>query len=235
MITLDGVTIVAPSGAPILDAVDLHVRGGQVCALVSERSTRLSILIDVLLGFSKQQAGSITVRGSSPGTRATDVKRLIAAIRMPSGLEPRLTVRANIELVIRLAGQGVPRKDIIDAALRESDVPDRRFDRPAAELTLFEERAVWLAIARLRATPVVLCEDPSAQMSEADGAGFAVLVRELASIGPAVLITTADAALARAAADHGGVLEHGRLVFQWSRSNLPTPIPASDTSLGHEW
>ncbi|HSC29928.1 MAG TPA: ATP-binding cassette domain-containing protein [Vicinamibacterales bacterium] len=224
MIALDGVTILTPAGTPILVAAHLHVDAGEVYALVGDR-TPVPILVDTLLGFSKPQAGSIAVSGHSPATHPTEVRRLVTAIRTPSGLEPRLTVRANIRLLMCLDGRMAPRNDAIDAALRESDLPDRRFDRPAAELTPFEERIVSLAVARLRATPILLCENPTAGLAERDAAGLAILVRELAATGRAVLITTDDAQFARAVADRGAVLEHGTPVLDWMRSELP-PVPA---------
>lgn len=225
MIALEGVTIVAQSGIRILDAVDLRIGAAEVYALVAERPTPLSMVIDALLGFSKPQTGSISVLGYSAGAQAMDVRRVMTAIRAPSGFEPHLTVRANIELLMRLAGHAAPRTDAIDAALRESDIPDRRFDAAAGTLMPFEQRAVWLAVARLRGTTVLLCDDPTVGLNESEAARLGLVIRDLAAAGPAALVATHDAEFARAVADRGGILDNGRLVLEWARNELPVPAP----------
>jgi ABC-2 type transport system ATP-binding protein len=221
MIAFEDVTLVAPPGTRILAGAELRVRPGEIYAFTGDRRIPLSLVAESILGFVKTEAGSITVCGHRPGTHPAEVRRQVTAIRWPSGLEPRLTVRANVRLLIRLAGHTVHEEDAIDAALRESDLPDRCFDRPGTDLPAFGQRAVWLAIARLRATPVVLCDDPTAASSDRDATSFARLVRELAATGPAVLVTTADAAFARAVADRGAVLDQGATMLEWSRRELP--------------
>jgi ABC-2 type transport system ATP-binding protein len=233
MIALEDVTLITPAGTRILTGVDLRVGAGEVYALGGDGRTALTPIADMLLGFIRPQGGSVTVNGHYPSEHPGEVRRLVTAIRWPSGLEPRLTVRANVRLLISLAGQAVSGDDAIAAALRESELPDRCFDRPAAELPPGSHRAAWLAIARLRASAVVLCDDPTTGSSDAEGTRFAGLLREFAAGGPTVLVTTGDAAFARAVADRGAVLDQGRLVFEWSRRDLPPAIPGYPPELGH--
>jgi ABC-2 type transport system ATP-binding protein len=232
MIALEGVTLIGPAGTRILTGVHLQVGVREVYALVSDGRT-LSPVADMLLGFIRPHAGSVIVNGHQPSTHPGEVRRIVTAIRWPSGLEPRLTVRANVRLLIRLAGQTVLGNEAIAAALRESELPDRCFDRPAAELLPGGHRAAWLAMARLRASPVVMCDDPTTGATDAECARFANLVRELAATGPAVLVTTGDVAFARAVADRGAVLDQGRPVFEWSRRELPsTGVPGYQLGIG---
>jgi ABC-2 type transport system ATP-binding protein len=233
MIALEGVTLIGPAGTRILTGVHLQVGVREVYALVSDGRTPLSPVADMLLGFIRPHAGSVIVNGHQPSTHPGEVRRIVTAIRWLSGLEPRLTVRANVRLLIRLAGHAVLGDEAIAAALRESELPDRCFDRPTAELPPEGQRAVWLAIARLRASGVVLCDDPTTEASDSECARFAGLVRDLADAGPTVLVTTGDAAFARAVADRGAVLDQGRPVFEWSRRELPsTGVPGYQLGIG---
>ena len=100
---------------------------------------------------------------------------------------------------------------MLDKALRESDVPDRLFDQEAGRLGAREALAVWIAVARLRQTPLVLLDDPTALLTPAESARTVVLIRELCVAGTTVLLTTPDRRFADEVAHEVHILEGGRL------------------------
>ena len=71
--------------------------------------------------------------------------------------------------------------------------------------------SVWLGIARLRRSELVLLDEPMSQLSLSEATHIAHLLRELATHGPAVLIATSDQRLAEETGDSVHELEDGQL------------------------
>jgi ABC-type multidrug transport system ATPase subunit len=225
MISLDDVTIVTSSGMNVLHQLTLLVAPGEVHALST--ASPPSAVFDAILGFLPPESGAIAIGGHDSVAHPHAVRRLTAVVRTEAGLEPRLSVRANVAFLLRLAGSAVPSARVIDAALRQAEIPDRRFDRLAAELRDQERLAVSLAVARLRATPAVLVDNQEVDWFGPEAEHFAALVRELAATGPAVLVATGNPDFARAVADRVWVLEWGNIVLDWSRAGhrvMTTPL-----------
>jgi ABC-type cobalamin/Fe3+-siderophores transport system ATPase subunit len=102
-------------------------------------------------------------------------------------------------------------------------VPDRTFDLRARSLTRLESLSVWIAIARLRQSAVVLLDDPAASLGPRDAVRAAILVRELRANGPTILVATRDQQFAEEVADVVYLLEGGRLSATRALRNHPPP------------
>ena len=75
-------------------------------------------------------------------------------------LWPSRSTVSNLEYVLRLCGLPKPSGDEAIHALRLAEVPDRLFAVSTKALSHFHRFGVWLAIHRLRQTPVLLMDEP---------------------------------------------------------------------------
>ena len=165
----------------VLDAVDLDVASGSVAMVLGDNGSGKSTLLRILAGVLDADAGRVSVAGEPP-------RRGLSSF-VPSGdrmLHWRLTGAQNLGFFARLAGTGGPRLEadvrLAAAALDAEDLLQRR----VGECSMGQRRRLMLAVGFLARAPVVLLDEPDADLDD-DGRG-------------------AVEAACRSWADHGGVV-----------------------------
>jgi ABC-type transport system involved in cytochrome bd biosynthesis fused ATPase/permease subunit len=174
----------AGRGGPVLDGFDLRIRRGEIVALVGPSGSGKTTVAELLLGLRRPNEGAVTVGG-------VDLAALdLAAWRRHVAWVPqhptmfRGTVRDNIAL-------GDPNASMaqIEAAARgagaDAFVRDLRagFDTRIGEggrgLSAGEIRRIALARALLRESPLVILDEPTADLDDASAAVVALAVAGL--------------------------------------------------------
>jgi ABC-type glutathione transport system ATPase component len=102
----------------------------------------------------------------------------------------------------------------MNTVLRIVELPDRLIDLPASRLTGAQRFSMWLAIARLRQTPILLLDDPTPAWTIAEVTNMIPLIRDFRALGVTTLLATRDTGLASALADRVCVMEEGRKVIE---------------------
>jgi len=212
MIQFDGVTT-GTVGESRLAGIDLQVAEGEVYAILSEDRDAMAMVVDLLLGRRIADRGRVRIGLVDPQVDPVGARRLIGLVS-DRGLNGRLSVRRNARAVLALCGLGHIDRRTLDEAFRRAEIPERVLDLPAGEVRARDAVAVWLAIARLRQTPVIICEQLGTELGATDARHLARLVRQFADHGHAVLIVDRHPALARLAAHRLGTLRRGRLLWQ---------------------
>jgi ribose transport system ATP-binding protein len=202
------------TGTLALDTVDFDVRAGEVHALLGENGAGKSTLIKVLAGVYSADAGEVFLRG-----RAVDpaTERLpITFIHQDLGLVDSMTVAENVAVLA-----GYPRRrGLISwrgaraaaaAALQRMGGgvhPDARVaDLPAAEKSI-------VAIARAIAvqSDLLVLDEPTAALPEADVARLLEVLRRLRASGIGIVYVTHRLDEVFRTADRVTVLRDGRRV-----------------------
>ena len=197
-----------------LDAVDLDLRGGEIHALLGENGAGKSTLIKILAGVHRADAGSVLWRGLAAEPSAQRLP--IAFIHQDLGLVDSMTVAENIAVTA-----GYPRRaGLIDwgaAAARAARALDavgggidpwaRVGSRRAAERSL-----VAIARALAVAHEVLVLDEPTAALPEADVARLLDALRQLRARGLAILYATHRLDEVFRLADLVTVLRDGRRV-----------------------
>jgi ribose transport system ATP-binding protein len=202
------------AGTLALDGVDLEVRAGEVHALLGENGAGKSTLIKILAGVHGADAGEVTVRGRRFEPRAERLP--ISFIHQDLGLVDGMTVAENVAV---LAGYA-RRHGLISwrrtraaaaaalAALGGGIDPDARVrDLRAAERSL-------VAIARALAirADVLVLDEPTAALPEADVARLLDALRRLRAGGIGILYVSHRLDEVFRIADRVTVLRDGRRV-----------------------
>jgi ribose transport system ATP-binding protein len=202
------------TGTLALDAVDFDVRAGEVHALLGENGAGKSTLIKVLAGVHPADAGEVLVRG-----RAVDPvheKLPITFIHQDLGLVDTMTVAENVAVLA-----GYPRRRGLiswrDARAAAADAlrrmgggvdPEARVgDLPAAEKSI-------VAIARAMAvqSDLLVLDEPTAALPEADVARLLEVLRRLRASGIGIVYVTHRLDEVFRIADRVTVLRDGRRV-----------------------
>ena len=210
---LESITASHP-GRPVLRAVSLELRAGEVVVVSGPNGSGKSTLLRVMAGLHTPESGTVVLEGA-------DVTRRPAERRFPSlalvGQDPGrhlLTERVDAELAIALRATPVPEAErphriagILDA-LDLGDVGDRH----PLDLSVGQRERVALGAVLVARPGVILLDEPTRGMDPGRKAALAALLRHRAAEGAAVLVATHDSAFAHEAGDRALVMSGGRLL-----------------------
>jgi rhamnose transport system ATP-binding protein len=204
-------------GVRAVDEVSLSVPRGHVRAILGENGAGKSTLIKMLCGVHRADRGEIRLEGSriddlSP---AACLHAGIVAIYQEFNLVPHLSVAENIflgQLPSRL-GQ-ITRRALRDKTrellARLGVVIDP--DQPVGELNVAEQQIVEIAKALSRNLRVLVMDEPTAALNDAEIAALFNIIRSLRSGGVCVLYISHRMSEIFALADSVTVLKDGRHV-----------------------
>jgi putative ABC transport system ATP-binding protein len=199
-----------PDGRLLLEDVSLAVAEGRILAVLGPSGAGKTTLLRLLNRLDEPTEGTVLLDGTD--VRSLDpreVRRRVGFVpQRPAMLDG--TVRDNVR-----AGPRIRDDEVDEARLR--DVLDRfdvhaLEDRRAADLSGGEQRRVALARALANEPQVLLLDEPTADLDEANEARVEELVAELVDdTGLACVFVTHDPVQARRLGDEAIRLVDGRV------------------------
>ena len=192
-IELDGLSK-SFAGVRVLREVGFDVRAGEVHALLGENGAGKSTLIKTIAGVHKPDAGTIRIEGQTVDLASPrDAQRLgIAVVYQELLLFPELTVAENIFLghapkkpwgrIDWAAVRGQAR-----ALLDMLDSPDLDIDAQVSTLSVANRQRVEIAKALSRNAKLLIMDEPTAALAEADVQRLMDVVRKLRARGVAIV------------------------------------------------
>jgi thiol reductant ABC exporter CydD subunit len=184
-VALEHVSFSYPGRAvPVLDGLELQLAPGEAVALVGESGAGKSTVAGLLLGLLAPTAGTVTVGGVDLAACQVDAwRRLIAWVPQHPAL-----LRATVADNIRLADPTATAEMVREAAARAgadqfiSALPDGYatvIGGGGRALSPGERRRIGLARAFLRDAPLVILDEPTADLDPVGVALVAAAVRRL--------------------------------------------------------
>jgi branched-chain amino acid transport system ATP-binding protein len=216
-----------------LDGVTIDVAAGSITAVLGANGAGKSSLLRTLSGLVKPKAGRVLVDGTDvAGMRPEDVvQRGMSQVPEGRGVIAELTVDENLRL------GGLWRKDKADRAKAVEEVYvlfpplDQRRKKLAMTLSGGERQMLALGRALVARPRILLLDEPSLGLAPRITAQIMALVRGLCDeTGLTVLLVEQNARSALSVADHGVVLNLGRVVA----SDDPAKL-AADDNLRHAY
>jgi ribose transport system ATP-binding protein len=192
VLEMRGIEKVFP-GAHALRAVDLMVRPGEVLGLVGENGAGKSTLIKILSGAYRRDAGTVTLAGE-PVEAATPnamLERGVAVIYQEPSLAPHLSVAENV-FMGRLPTNRI---GVVDWARLRQDTAvvaqrlglDLNPRTRVGALSVARRQMVEIAKALSRDAQVIVLDEPSAVLGDAELRGLFGVIRRLAERGVAFI------------------------------------------------
>ena len=179
-------------GVRALKGVSLSVGSGEVLALVGENGAGKSTLIRMLAGIEKPVSGQIVLNGKERQFKssAESQEAGIAVVSQEFRLVSELTVAENIYLGHEITRRGViDRKASRERARRLLDDLglDLDLDRYVSSLTIGDQQLVEIARALSRRFDVIIMDEPTAALNDAEIERLHHIVKRLADEGKAVI------------------------------------------------
>jgi len=208
----------APGGEPIpvLRGVELVVKGGELVAVVGQSGSGKSTLLSVLGLLEDADAGEISYEDVCVSALTRSAKsrargRWVGFVFQSFLLLPSLTALENVLLAARYAGRdrAEARRRALEL-LEELGVLDRKDHYPQA-LSGGEQQRVAFCRAVLNDPPLLLADEPTGDLDDANGAVIFDALRSRARAGGAVVVVSHRPEAASGATAvyrlRGGVLE----------------------------
>ncbi len=199
-----------------LQSVDARFPAGSVTAVVGPSGSGKSSLLRILAAMDRPTAGQVRIGEVEVGglgrTALRRIRRRMVSyvFQRPShNLVSYLTVEEHLRLAGRLRRLGRRGEKEADELLEILGIARRRKHLPH-QLSGGEQQRVAFAQGVLGSPPLVVADEPTAELDSASGGALLSTVRELADRGTGFVVATHDPAAVRAA-DRTLYLRHGAL------------------------
>jgi putative ABC transport system ATP-binding protein len=195
-----------------LDGVSFQVEAGEWIAIMGPSGSGKTTLINILGGLDRPSAGRVTVDGmeiSDHGEQELTRYRSdkIGFIFQQFHLIPYLTALENVMLAQYF--HSLTDENEAAESLKRVGLDDR-LDHLPAQLSGGEQQRVAIARALINHPKLILADEPTGNLDEANEAIVLNLIRELHAAGHTILVVTHSQAIGNLA-DRRIELEHGRL------------------------
>ena len=204
---------------PVLavQGVSLDVPAGSIVALLGSNGAGKSTVLKSISGFVVPRKGTISFAGANLVGREPDATVALGVSHVPEGREvfPFLSVRDNLLMGAYTRSD----RDAVHADLERMaalfPVLRERAGQPAQGLSGGEQQMLAIARALMARPRLLLLDEPSLGLSpRLVGEIFAIIRRVNAEAGTAILLVEQNAHKALEVADHGYVIEVGRIVMK---------------------
>jgi putative ABC transport system ATP-binding protein len=192
-----------PAETVALRGLDLRVEPRELVAVLGPSGSGKSTMLQLAAGLDQPSAGDVRAFGRSLGhlderELAAYRARDVAIVFQSENLVPWLSARANVELSLALSGAARDRH-AAEQALDAFGVGKRATLR-AGLLSGGEQQRVAIAAAAVRRARLVLADEPTAELDEAnEELVLAALHRLRDEFDSTVLVVTHSAAVAESA------------------------------------
>ncbi|HZO97310.1 MAG TPA: ATP-binding cassette domain-containing protein [Gaiellaceae bacterium] len=173
----------------------LDLARGEVAALLGRSGSGKSTLLALLAGLQEPASGAIrySLGAGEPSLLAW---RELAFLPQRFGLLPELSIRENVELPARLAGELGRRAPEVDALLERLGLAELA-GRPPHETSIGQQQRAALARALVLSPAVLLADEPTSHQDAGWRDAVWRLLGEAAAAGTACLVATHEEDVAR--------------------------------------
>jgi ABC-2 type transport system ATP-binding protein len=198
---------------PAVRGIDVSIAEGETVALLGPNGAGKSTTIDMVLGLTRPDTGSVAVLGGPPEVAVAG--GFVGAMLQAGALIRDVSVRELLAMMASL----YPRPLEVAEALELvglTEIADRRTEK----LSGGQAQRVRFALALVADPAVLILDEPTVGMDVEARRGFWVSVRAFAARGKTVIFATHYLEEADAYADRVVLMAHGRVVADGATSEI---------------
>jgi ABC-2 type transport system ATP-binding protein len=207
----------------VLRGVDFDVAPGSIFALLGSNGAGKTTVVKILSTLLRQDAGSASVSGFDVTEQPQSVRESISLTGQFAAVDEILTGRENLVLVARLRHLKDPGA-VADELLARFSLTEAG-GRKASTYSGGMRRRLDIAMSLIGSPTVIFLDEPTTGLDPQARLEVWQTVRELASRGTTVLLTTQYLDEAEQLADRIGILHRGRIIVNGTLAELKQLLP----------
>ena len=212
-LNLAGVTV-ARGEKPVVRDADMHIKRGQITAVLGANGAGKSTLVMGIAGVLPVISGQILLEGDSIAGLRPEVIRRRGVVTLPEGhpVLTELTVGENL----RVAGSNLSRSDLAQMVAEALEVfPELRakLDARAGDLSGGQQQMLGLAQAVIARPRFLLADELSFGLAPLIVRRLVAVLARLAESGVGILLIEQFTQVALGISQHAYVLDRGRVRF----------------------
>lgn len=207
----------------VLEGVDIEIDRGCIFGLLGSNGAGKTTIVKIISTLLEADSGTVEVNGFDVGARAADVRASISLTGQFAAVDEILTGRENLELIARLRHLDHPGR-IADDLLDRFSLTSAG-GRRVATYSGGMRRRLDIAMSLIGSPPVILLDEPTTGLDPEARLEVWQAVRELASGGTTILLTTQHLEEAEHLADRIAILHEGRILVEGTLAELKALMP----------
>lgn len=210
-----------------LEQASLEVRSGEVHALVGENGSGKSTLMRIIAGAHAPDSGTMWLGGESyqPRSPIEARRRGVAMIHQELSLCGHLSIAENVLLGVEEASFGVLHgqrmRERAGRALAALGHIDMDTTRPVQELPIGLRQLVEIARATAVGSKVLILDEPTSSLTEADAHRLFTIIEALRQEGQAIIYISHFLDEIKRISNRMTVLRDGRSVYTGDSADVP--------------
>jgi len=195
--------------------IDLDIKSGEIFALLGPNGAGKTTTVEILEGYRRRDSGEVSVLGYDPGRDRAKIKPRVGIVLQQTGVDRYLTVFETIQMYASYYPHPRSADEVIDlvglGAKRDSRV---------TTLSGGQIRRLDMAIALAGDPDMLFLDEPTTGFDPSARREAWEVVKNLASLGKTVLLTTHYMDEAQYLADRVAVIAAGRIVAEGPPATL---------------
>jgi ABC-2 type transport system ATP-binding protein len=203
------------AGTQVVRGIDLAIRHGEVFALLGPNGAGKTTTVEILEGYRTRDHGEVSVLGVDPGRQRAKLKSRIGIVLQSPGIDRYLTVRETIAMYATFYPSPRP----VDEVIHLVGLEEKRSAR-VLKLSGGQQRRLDVAIALVGNPELLFLDEPTTGFDPSARHEAWEVIKNLATLGMTVLLTTHYMDEAQFLADRVAVIVAGRIVAEGPPATL---------------
>lgn len=208
---------------PMLREVSLAIGKESLVCLLGSNGAGKSTTVKTILGLVRPSSGMVYFEGTPIGTLQTNriIELGIAVVPEGRRLFPKMTVLENLKLGAYFIKDHGDRRARLERVFHLFPVLENRIDQTAGTLSGGEQSMLSIGRGIMSKPKVLLLDEPSLGLAPKLVQEFFATIRRIHGEEKiSILLIEQNAAKALAVADHGYVLQKGRVIAEGTAQEL---------------
>lgn len=208
---------------PVLTGVNFQVKTGSIFALLGPNGSGKTTIVKILSTLLKQDGGNACVNGHDLMLNPGSVRASISLTGQFAAVDEILTGRENLVMIARLRHLRQPRL-VADDLLKRFGLTDAA-DRRASTYSGGMRRRLDIAMSLVGSSKLIFLDEPTTGLDPEARIEVWKIVKELASGGTTVFLTTQYLDEAEQLADQIAILHKGEIIVSGTLAELKKQFP----------
>ena len=200
--------------------VSLNIAPGEVLAFLGPNGAGKTTTIKMMAGLIKPDAGMVRIAGSDPHRNPEALQKMGAVLEGNRNVYWRLTPEENLEYFGVLKGLTAKQARQRGAILLERFGLETKRKAQVQNLSRGMQQKLAIAVALVHQPQLLLLDEPTLGLDVEATENVKVLVREIASVGCAILLTTHQLNIAELLSDRVAIIQKGEIVAESTTRDL---------------